>query len=372
MHHRVFLPAAAPEIGEDRRHVRALQQQGEGVHDPGDARVDAGARRMPEQVAQQRRRVREGGGLAGEPPGLPVVQAARREQAVGRGLRLQVGELIRRQAGDQNLAIGAQQAVQRPRPSFLPENAPDAVAQQTRLGRHAPGQVARIGDRGHGGREERIEQAAQPVGGARLDRDPAPPVETPETHGLPPLAPRIAAELQMVGQEQVGQAVPVAFQLFPGLHAVQVGAEVLAFDVAQRDAAPLDDEVRRAAGDARRLVDGVDARAQGARAQDARAQILDQRLKRRPVAVLRRPPAGPQPPDVAAIGAKRARPVRGRHRPPPALPPGSAIAMPREPGNRRHAPPPAESIAHSCPYAPIHKDAPPVRGPPVAGGAGAA
>ena len=86
MRHRVLAPGAGAEVFEDRSHVGPIQQRGKIVHDPGDARVDAGAGDAAEQVAQERRRVGEDGGPAREPLLPRIVQAARREQAIGRGL----------------------------------------------------------------------------------------------------------------------------------------------------------------------------------------------------------------------------------------------------------------------------------------------
>ena len=80
---------------------------------------------------------------------------------------------------------------------------------------------------------------------------------------------RVSAKLQIVGEDEVGQPRPVTLELLVGLHALQIRANVLALDVAYRHVSTSDDEVRRAAGDVRRLVDG---------AHGVAAKTFDQRL----------------------------------------------------------------------------------------------
>ena len=310
MHHRVFLAAAAPEIGQDGRHVGLLQQQGEVVHDPGQPLVQAGAGDVPEQLAQEGRGVGEGGRLAAEGTGGGIVQAAGGEQAIGGGLGLQIGEIARRKVADQHLAIGGQQIAQRPLPLVRAQDRPDSFAQQAGFGRHAPGQIAGIGDGGPGGGEKGGEQRDQPGGAVLFHGQPPAPVEPGQADALAPLAPRIAAKRELVGQDQVGQGIAIAPQLRRGFGAVEVGADVLAFDMAQRRAALLGDEVGRPAGRPRRFVDDLDGPA---------AQGHDQAGERRAIAVLGGPAAGPQPPHIAEIVTHRA--PRAVHGKPPAQPP---------------------------------------------------
>ena len=296
MHHRVFPTGASAEVGQDRRHIGPIQQQCEIVHDPRDAGVDTGAGDAAEHVAQKRCCVSENGGLPREWLAVRAMQAARCEQAVGGGLGLKVRELAVRRAGDQNVAIGGQHVAKRSRTALFPENAFDAVPQQSGLGGHSLGEFARIGNLWRIGRKKRFEQRADGPCAVLFGNDSALTVDAPEARRLTQIAVGVPAELQIVGQNKVGQPGPITRQLFVGFHTIQVYANVLALDVSHRHSAADDDEIRRAACNVRRLVDGAHAIA---------AQFFDQRLQRGPVAVLGRLPRRQRLRESAAIGAER-------------------------------------------------------------------
>ena len=282
MDHRVFLPGAAAEIGQNRRHVRPVQEARQIVHDPGNTRVDVGAGDAAKDVAQERRRFCEDRFLSGEAL-RRLVLATRREQAVGCGLSLQVGEIGGVQILDQGFLIGAQQAVQRTGLGFLLEDTFHAVTQQPRLGGDALGQLARVVDGWQVGGEEPGKQDVDQFGPFPVQGEPVFAVKAPEACYLAQLAFRVPAKFQVVGEDQIGQAVAVAAELFIVFNVIQMDADVLAFDVACGHAVVLDDKVRSAAGDMRRLVEHPNLSA---------AQCFDQGRKSRTVTMLGRLPGG--------------------------------------------------------------------------------
>ena len=304
MHDRVFPPRAPTEILKNRRHVGALQQQRQIIDNPRDAAVDAGAGNLAEYVAQERRRVGESGRLARERPGRRIVQAARREQPIGRRLRVQIGEIRRAQVGDQRRAVARQHFMKRARFPLSRKNAPDAVAQQARLPRHPLRQLARARNRRRIGREKRLEKRRNARRAAAIRRERAGGVDAPEARRLPQRAVRVAAELEIVRQNQVRQPPPVAPQLLPRLDAVERRAHILALDMPQRNAVADDDEIGRAALRMRGFVERPRALAR---------QPLDKPLKRRPVTMLGRLPRRANPRRLATVSAEQAprRPIIG-------------------------------------------------------------
>ena len=157
------------------------------------------------------------------------------------------------------------------------------------------------------GGEERLEQLGNLAETLPVRHDRAATVEPTELRGLAQFAIGIPAKLEIVRQNQIGQGGPIALQLLATLGTVQVGSDILAFDMADRDAAPFDDEIGRAAFDVRRLVEGANAGA---------AQLLYERLKRRAVAVLGRLPGGVRSFHLPAVVVNRLRRVPIRHRAP--------------------------------------------------------
>ena len=223
------------------------------------------------------------------------MEAARREQAVGRRLRLQVGELIRVEVADQHLAVARQQFAKRRGLVVVLEDAPDGVAEQSCLACHPPRQIGRVVDRGVVGGGERIQQRPHGIAAAALRGVRAAAVESAEASSLAQLALGVPAELQIVGEDQVGESFAVALELVAPLGSVEVLADVLALDMSDWHAAPLDDEIGRASLDARGLVDRLGAIA---------AQRFDQRLERGAVAVLRRLSTVVGLPQRLAVGAQ--------------------------------------------------------------------
>ena len=65
----------------------------------------------------------------------------------------------------------------------------------------------------------------------------------PEAGGIPHLTIGIPAEFQVVGENQVWQALPVTLKLVALFGDAQIVADVLAFDVTDGDAVALYDEV---------------------------------------------------------------------------------------------------------------------------------
>ena len=106
---------------------------------------------------------------------------------------------------------------------------------------------------------------------------------------------RVPAKFQVVGEDQIGQAVAVASELFVVFNVIQVGAYVLAFDVARGHAAALDDEVRGAAGDMRRFVD---------RPYPVAAPCFDQGRQGRAITVLGCLPSGVDLGYLIAVGSE--------------------------------------------------------------------
>ena len=231
------------------------------------------------------------------------MEAARREQPVGHGLRLHVREGVRLKPADQHLAVACQQVVEQGRAvvALVPQHALEGVAQQARLVPHAPRQFGGIGGRGRAGREERIQQRPHDAFAVALTHERAVPLEAPQPRLFPQFPVGVPAELTLVGQDEVGQGVAVAPQLLALLLGLEVRADVLALDVADGDAVALDDEVGRAVGRVRGLVDGV---------RTVAAQRLQQRLHRRAVAVLGGLAAGAFPFQRLAVFAQ------GLHRTP--------------------------------------------------------
>ena len=116
------------------------------------------------------------------------MEAARGEQAVGRGLRLQVGELLRAEAADQHLAVAREQVGERAAAVLaVREDAADGVAQQPRLGGHPPREVGGVGDGGRLRRQERPEQRAGGRRAAGFAREPV-AVEAAESRRRAPSA----------------------------------------------------------------------------------------------------------------------------------------------------------------------------------------
>ena len=66
------------------------------------------------------------------------------------------------------------------------------------------------------------------------------------------------AKFQIIGQDEVVAGGAVAFQLLAARRYVEVNVQVFAFDVADRQAIPLQDKVGRAEFRLLRLVDDLD------------------------------------------------------------------------------------------------------------------
>ena len=129
-------------------------------------------------------------------------------------------------------------------------------------------------------------------------------IQVSEACRLAPGTAGVPAKLQVVRQDQVRQPVTVTLKLLALLNVIQVGVQVLTLDVSDWDAALLDDEVRRAAGHVRRLVEGADSPA---------AQYLNERLQRRTVGVLRGLSAGACLCHFSAVRAESASCCLVRH-----------------------------------------------------------
>ena len=286
MHHRVFLPGGAAKGFQDGGHVGAGQQFGQLVHRPRDAVVQVGAGNLVEQLAQEgvglgqlvRRALPREAAAGGQ-------GAARGKQAVAQGLRVHVGKLrfgegVAHQHVAERLELGMQLAPG----AFGLEGFVDEVADQPPEAGHARGQIVRGGLDGQVGLDELGQQLRDLAGGGFVPADFAVLARPRQAGGELAFAIDKPAEVDVVGEDEVGQRFAVAAQLVGGGGLVQADAYVLGLDVAQRQQATGDDEVGRATGNALRLVGGLDGAVR--RAADLRAHRFKQGFERRAVRVL--------------------------------------------------------------------------------------
>ena len=161
------------------------------------------------------------------------------------------------------------------------------LAQQARLAGHALGKLGGVADRNAVGVEKALPDRADRERGYTFELLVAAVRQHP---GRASQAVDVPAELDVIGEDQVGQRVAVAQELGALLDLVEVDADVLALDVADWDAVLVDDEVGRAVFALGGLVDGLDP---------GRADRLNQRFERRAIAVLR----GPAGAELLAHGA---------------------------------------------------------------------
>ena len=86
---------------------------------------------------------------------------------------------------------------------------------------------------------------------------PARTVDAAYPHHLAQFAVGVPAELQVVGESNIGQYRPVTLDLLVRLYPIQTRANGLVFDVAYWRPNSADDEIRYAAGNVRRFVYGT-------------------------------------------------------------------------------------------------------------------
>ena len=140
----------------------------------------------------------------------------------------------------------------------------DQIADDARHARHALGQFLGGGDGQGGLLEEGGEQLRELLFAVGQRLELAFGVQLGDAHSQPFLAADEPAELQVVGEKPVGQGVAVTGELLavralPALHLVEIRADVLGLDVAERYALADDLEVGAAAKDSLWLVRGRDA-----------------------------------------------------------------------------------------------------------------
>ena len=68
----------------------------------------------------------------------------------------------------------------------------------------------------------------------------------------------ISAECQVVGQDQIGKAVPIAEKLFGFFGFIKGNSDVFGFHISKRNSIPGDDEIRGSTFDPARFVRGLD------------------------------------------------------------------------------------------------------------------
>ena len=160
----------------------------------------------------------------------------------------------------------------------------DEVADQPPQARHARGQIVRRGLDGQVGLDELGQQLRDFAGGGFVPADFAVLARPRQAGRQLAFAIDKPAEVDVVGEDQVGQRFAVAAQLVGRGGFVQAHPHVLGLDIAQRQQAARDDEVRRAAGDALRLVGGAD-RTMRLVASGLRADGFKQGFERRAMGV---------------------------------------------------------------------------------------
>ena len=251
----------------DSLKIRRFQQIGNRIDDPSDSVVNGRTGDLGEHIAEEGRCLGESGGLPAE--GLVRLQAAGGEQPVGDGLRLHIGELLVRDRIEERVLVHLVEM--RQLPAVVLVQCPfHGGAQQSRLCSHGHGEVfGRLGACRLDGRE-RAEQLLHFFDAALPGRPTAVTRNHAQRRGFDQRAVPEPMELQIVGQDQVRQRMPIARDLPAVMLRGQRNADVLAFDVADRAAAPGYDDVGRAHGDMLGFVDRADPRAR---------DRLEQRLK---------------------------------------------------------------------------------------------
>ena len=143
------------------------------------------------------------------------------------------------------------------------ERAHDQIADDARHAGHALGEFPGGGDSQSGLLEKRREQLGDLLLALGQRLELALGVQFGQPRDEPLLAADEPAELQIVGENPVWQAVAVADELlavraFPALHFVEIRADVLGLDVTERHAFADDLKVGAAAKDSLRLIRGRD------------------------------------------------------------------------------------------------------------------
>ncbi len=277
VHDRVFLPGALAEILQDRGHVGAGQQLRELVDCPGDAFVEVRTCDRVEQLAKEGVGPRQHVGRRLSRERLPGRGATRSEQAIAQGLRVHVGELIGRQRFDQDATEGFELVVQIAFGTLGAERLLDEAADQLRKLRHARRQILRRRLQRQVRGDELAEQLRNLAGRVVIPADAPILARTRQRCAEPQFAIKVPLEVEIIGEHEVAERSEVALHLLAAGDLPQIDADVLGLDVAQRHHAASENEIRRPAGDALRLVDGVDA---------FPADGLEQRFQRWPMGVL--------------------------------------------------------------------------------------
>ena len=192
----------------------------------------------------------------------------RGKQAVGQRLREHVGKLLLVQIGDECFTEGGKPVVQPAVFLLMLEGGGNQITDDACHAGHALGEFFGGADGEGGLLKESGEQLSKflfPVG---QRPDFALGVHVRDAHGEPLLPADEPAELQVVGEKPVGQAVAVTDELlatgaFPALHFVEIRSDVFGLDVPERNAFAGDLKIRAAARDALWLVRGRNPLARG-------------------------------------------------------------------------------------------------------------
>ncbi|OQA19789.1 MAG: hypothetical protein BWY63_01651 [Chloroflexi bacterium ADurb.Bin360] len=261
----VLLAGALAEVGEDRAHIGVGKKLHQVFDEAGERLVlEFRAGDLIEEIAQEgvgaRDEVLRLG--AGERAGR-VVHHAGGEEAVGQGLGKHIGKLAGLfgpvKVGDQHFGEGFAPALQEIGGVPGLEGGNDDVADEVGQVRHPFGEFAGGDDRLRGVSQETVQEVADGlnIGGGGFELAIA--VEGRQADRFTMHAVHVPAEFEVVGEDEVGQGVQVAFELRGTFHGVEVRADIFGFDVADEKTVLEDGEVGRTAGDAGGFVDGLDA-----------------------------------------------------------------------------------------------------------------
>ena len=177
----------------------------------------------------------------------------------------------------------------------------DDVADDVGEPGHALGELAGLGDRLGAVGEEVVEEVEDGLGAGGVARDLALARRAAEAGGGAGLAVHVPAELEVVGQDEVGEGAKVALELGRLLDLGERGVDVLGLDVADGEqaggGAAADGEVGGAALDVGGLVRG----------DGLAADALDEGLEGRAVGVLGRVARPERVAELAEIGVEGIR-----------------------------------------------------------------